>query len=81
MDNMYSHDFDRIVNAASALQRPARVALAGADVENILLGLFDAQEAGFAEPIASTLNLAICLALVSIALRTSSDSYKAPFQE
>ena len=51
MDNMYSHDFDKLVNAASSLQRPARVALAGADVENILLGLFDAQEAGFAEPI------------------------------
>ena len=51
MDSMYSHDFDRIVNAASSLQRPARVALAGADVENILLGLFDAQEAGFAEPV------------------------------
>lgn len=51
MDSMYSHDFDKIVNAASSLQRPARVALAGADVENILLGLFDAQEAGFAEPI------------------------------
>lgn len=51
MNEHYFHDFDVIVDKAKNLGKPARVVLAGADAENMLLGLFDAQESGFAEPI------------------------------
>ena len=40
-----------IVEKAQKVKKPMRVAIAGADAENILLGAFDAQEAGFAEPV------------------------------
>ena len=40
-----------IVERAQKVKKPMRVAIAGADAENILLGAFDAQEAGFAEPV------------------------------
>lgn len=51
MNEEFAHDFDTIVNQAKAISRPVRVAIAGADVENILLGAFDAQESGFVTPI------------------------------
>lgn len=51
MNEQYSHDFDVIVDKAKGLEKPARVVIAGADAENMLLGVFDAQESGFAEPI------------------------------
>ena len=51
MNEHYSHDFDVIVDKAKAMEKPARVVIAGADAENMLLGVFDAQESGFAEPI------------------------------
>ena len=44
-------EFNTIVEKAKAVKRPMRVVLAGADVENILLGLFEAQADGFVEPI------------------------------
>lgn len=47
----YEHDFDIIVEKAKAIDKPIRVVIAGADVENILLGVFEAQEEGFVEPI------------------------------
>ncbi len=47
----YASEFNGIVEKAKAAKKPMRVAVAGADVENILLGVFEAQEAGFAEPI------------------------------
>lgn len=51
MQEHYANDFDYIVDRAKALKKPVRVALAGADAENHLLGLFDAAEQGFAYPI------------------------------
>ena len=51
MSEHYAKEFNMIVEKAKAVKRPLRVALAGADVENILRGLFDAQADGFAEPI------------------------------
>ena len=51
MNEVYAKEFDAIVEKAKAGKKPMRVVLAGADAENILRGLFDAQEAGFAEPI------------------------------
>ena len=44
-------EFNIIVEKAKASNKPWRVAVAGADNENILRGVFAAQEAGFAEPI------------------------------
>ena len=43
--------FESIVDKAKQAKKPMRVAVAGADVENILKGVFAAQEDGFAEPI------------------------------
>lgn len=51
MDATYAKEFCPIVDKARAAGKPMRVALAGADAENILFGLFKAQEDGFAEPI------------------------------
>ncbi|MCD8155969.1 MAG: hypothetical protein LUD53_00660 [Clostridiales bacterium] len=48
---MYKTNFDFIVEKAHATAEPVRVAIAGADAENILLGAFQAQTEGFAEPI------------------------------
>ena len=44
-------NFDQIVERAKQSFRKERVVIAGADSENILLGTFAAQEAGFAFPI------------------------------
>lgn len=51
MSESYAKEFDRIAEKAKAVKKPMRVAVAGADVENILTGLFDAQQDGFVEPI------------------------------
>ncbi|MEA5151015.1 MAG: phosphate acyltransferase [Oscillospiraceae bacterium] len=51
MNETYAKDFSGIVEKAKAAGKPMRVAVAGADAENILRGLFDAQADGFAEPI------------------------------
>ena len=48
---MYKKDFSFLVKNAQAAIRPVRVAIAGADAENILLGAFRAEEEGFARPI------------------------------
>ena len=46
---MYKTNFDFVVEKAKACEKPIRVAIAGADAENILLGAFRAEAAGFAE--------------------------------
>ena len=48
---MYKTNFDFIVEKARSIGKPIRVAIAGADCENILLGAFKAQTDGFATPI------------------------------
>ena len=48
---MYKTNFDFVVEKAKSLKKPVRVAIAGADAENILLGAFQAEASGFAEPI------------------------------
>ena len=47
----YPSNFDFIVERAKSLPAPMRVAIAGADNENILKGAFAAQQEGFVEPI------------------------------
>jgi phosphotransacetylase len=44
-------EFNGIIEKAKQLGKPMRVAVAGADAENILLGVFEAQEEGFVDPI------------------------------
>ena len=44
-------EFNGIIEKAKALGKPMRVAVAGADAENILLGVFEAKEEGFVDPI------------------------------
>ena len=44
-------NFDQIVERAKQSFRRNRVVIAGADSENILLGAFEAQDAGFATPV------------------------------
>ena len=51
MSENYAKEFEPIVEKAKAASKPMRVAVAGADAENILRGVFDAQADGFAEPI------------------------------
>ena len=46
---MYKTNFDFIVDKAKTVDKPIRVVIAGADCENILLGAFQAQSAGFVE--------------------------------
>ncbi|MBQ8586309.1 MAG: hypothetical protein IJ452_08525, partial [Butyricicoccus sp.] len=48
---MSLNSFDQIVERAKRSLRRARVVIAGADCENILIGTFAAQDAGFATPI------------------------------
>ena len=47
----YPQEFNHIVEKAKSFNRPWQVAVAGANSENILRGVFAAQEEGFAEPI------------------------------
>lgn len=44
-------NFDQIVERAKTSGKRHRVVIAGADAENILLGAFEAQDAGFAAPV------------------------------
>lgn len=44
-------DFEQIVEKAKSAGVKNRVVIAGADAENILLGAFEAQDAGFATPV------------------------------
>ena len=47
----YAKEFESIVSKARAGEKRMRVALAGADSESILKGLFEAEADGFVEPI------------------------------
>lgn len=44
-------NFEQIVERAKQVSKPRRVVIAGADAENILLGAFEAQDAGFVTPV------------------------------
>lgn len=51
MSEIYAKEFEPMVEKAKNAKKRMRVAVAGADVENILQGVFDAQADGFVEPI------------------------------
>ncbi len=49
--HIYEKEFDFVIQRAKALDRPARMVVAGADCENILKAVFEAEEQGFCRPI------------------------------
>ena len=51
MSEQYAKEFQTIIEKARSLDRPLRVAVAGADVENVLKGLFAAEAEGWVKPI------------------------------
>ena len=44
-------NFDNILSLVPKMERPMRVILAGSDGENMIRGIFQAQEAGFVQPV------------------------------
>ena len=51
MNETFLTGFERIIERAKKVEKPMRVAIAAADAENIVRGAFQAQDAGFVEPI------------------------------
>ena len=51
MSEKYAAEFQTIIEKAKSQERPMRVAVAGADAENMLRGLFQAEAEGWAKPI------------------------------
>ncbi len=49
--HIYEKEFDFVIQRAKALKEPARVVVAGADCENIMKAVFEAEAQGFARPI------------------------------
>jgi phosphate acetyltransferase/phosphate butyryltransferase len=49
--HIYEKEFDFVIQRAKSLERPARMVVAGADCENILKAVFEAQAQGFGRPI------------------------------
>ena len=48
--HIYEKEFDFVIHRARSLERPARMVVAGADCENILKAVFDAESMGFCRP-------------------------------
>lgn len=51
MLHSYEKEFDFVIQRAKALKQPARMVVAGAECENILKAVFDAEAEGFCQPI------------------------------
>ena len=51
MSEKYAAEFQTIIEKAKSQERPMRVAVAGADAENMLRGLFQAEAEGWVKPI------------------------------
>ena len=49
--HIYEKEFDFVIQRARSLERPARMVVAGADCENILKAVFDAESMGFCRPV------------------------------
>ena len=48
---IYEKEFDFVIQRAKSLERPARMVVAGADCENIMKAVFEAEAQGFCQPI------------------------------
>lgn len=51
MSEAFAKEFDVIISKAKAVKKPMRAVVAGADAENILKGMFMAQDEGFLYPV------------------------------
>ena len=49
--HIYEKEFDFVIHRAKSLERRARAVVAGADCENILKAVFEAEAQGFIRPI------------------------------
>ena len=49
--HIYEKEFDFVIQRARSLKKPARVVVAGADLENVIQAVFEAEEQGFCIPI------------------------------
>ena len=49
--NIFEKEFDFVIQRAKSLDRPPRMVVAGADCENIMKAVFEAQNQGFCRPI------------------------------
>ena len=49
--HIYEKEFDFVIQRAKSLDRPARMVVAGADCENIVKAVFEAEAQGFCQPI------------------------------
>ena len=49
--HIFEKEFDFVIQRAKSLERPARMVVAGADCENILKAVFEAEAQGFCRPI------------------------------
>ena len=49
--HIYEKEFDFVIHRAKSLDRPARMVVAGADCENIIKAVFEAEAQGFCQPI------------------------------
>ena len=49
--HIYEKEFDFVIQRAKSLDRPARMVVAGADCENIMKAVFEAEAQGFCQPI------------------------------
>ena len=49
--HIYEKEFDFVIQRAKALDRPARMVVAGAECENIIKAVFEAEAQGFCQPI------------------------------
>ncbi len=49
--HIYEKEFDFVIQRAKSLKKPARIVVAGAELENILQAVFEAEDHGFCTPI------------------------------
>ena len=49
--HIYEKEFDFVIQRAKSLERPARMVVAGAECENIVKAVFEAEARGFCQPI------------------------------
>ena len=49
--HIYEKEFDFVIQRAKSLERPARMVVAGAECENIVKAVFEAEAQGFCQPI------------------------------
>ena len=49
--HIFEKEFDFVIKRAKSLKKPARVVIAGAELENILQAVFEAEDHGICTPV------------------------------